>query len=59
MVNLPLCYKIVNTINPEKKNHLEKHIIFTSSFQINLLSKCSQVFIDGTIKNCPDDIIKF
>ena len=53
MVNLPLCYKIVNTINPEKKNRLEKYIIFTSSFQINLLSKCTQVFVDGTFKSCP------
>ena len=32
---------------------MEKYIIFTSSMQINLLKKCTQIFIDGTFKICP------
>jgi len=51
--NLPFCYKFSNFINPEKKNCLEKYIIFTSKFQINMLNKCTQLYIDGTFKITP------
>ena len=53
MINIPICYKYVNLINPEKKNQLAKYIIFTSVFQINLIPKCTQILIDGTFRACP------
>ena len=53
MQNLPFCYKYVNFINFTKINKMENYIIFTSSMQINLLRKCTQIFIDGTFKICP------
>ena len=40
MKNLNLCYKYTNLLNQEKNNKLEKYIIFTKKFQINLLYKC-------------------
>ena len=52
MENLPFCYKYINQINIEK-NKLEKYIIYTSTFQLNLLTKCTQIHIDGTFKSCP------
>ena len=55
MENLPICYKYTKLINLEKNNVLEKYIIFTSSFQIKLLPKCTQIFIDGTFKCCPKE----
>jgi hypothetical protein len=51
--NIPFCYKVVNMINPEKNNNLEKYIIFTSKIQMNLLTKTNQLLIDGTFKFCP------
>ena len=51
--DLPMCYKYVNMIDIKNKNKLEKYIIFTSKFQINLLNKCEQLFFDGTFKTCP------
>ena len=51
--NVPLCYKNCNLINPEKKNHLEKYIIFSSKIQMNLIMKFTQIMIDGTFKSCP------
>ena len=51
--NLILCHKYCNVINPKKKNILEKYIIFTTSMQINMISKCTQILIDGTFKSCP------
>ena len=53
MENLPICYKYANIINPEKKFCLEKYIIFTSKFQLNIMTKCTQLHIDGTFKSCP------
>ena len=50
---LPICYKYVNAINPEKKYSLEKYIIFSSNFQLNMMTKCTQLHIDGTFKSCP------
>ena len=50
---IPLCFKLVELINPEKNNKLDKYIIFTSKFQLNLLPKCKQILIDGTFKSCP------
>ena len=52
MENFPFCYKYINQINIEK-NKLEKYIIYTSTFQLNLLTKCTQIHIDGTFKSCP------
>ena len=51
--NLPFCYKLVNLINQKKNNTFEKYLIFTSKFQINLVTKCEQIFIDGTFKISP------
>ena len=53
MENLPICYKYSNVINLDKNYRLEKYIIFTSSFQIKLLKKCTQIYLDGTFKSCP------
>lgn len=46
--DLPFYYKFAYFINPEKKNCLEKYIIFSSKFQINMITKCTQLYIDGT-----------
>lgn len=40
-------------INPEKNYKLDKYIIFTTKFQINLIPKCKQLLIDSTLKSCP------
>ena len=53
MINVSLCYKYSNIINIEKKNILDKYIIFTTNFQLNLAKKCTQVLVDGTFKCCP------
>ena len=53
LTNLPFCYKNVNILNKEKNNKLEKYSIFTSIFQIKLITKCKQIFIDGTFKISP------
>ena len=50
--NIPLCHKYVNIINPIKNFKLEKYVIFTTKFQMNMLFKCSQLLIDGTFKSC-------
>lgn len=51
--NLPICYKLCNIINIQKNLKLDKYIIFTSKFQMNILKKGTQVFIDGTFKIYP------
>ena len=51
--NLNFCWKNVELINPTIKYKTEKYIIFTSIFQINLITKCNQIFIDGTFKSAP------
>ena len=51
--NIPFCYRMVNMINPEKNNNLERYIIFSSKIQMNLLTKTNQILIDGTFKSCP------
>ena len=48
-----MCYKYTNIINIKKNNKTEKYIIFSSKFQMNLLKKESQIFIDGTFKISP------
>ena len=48
---MSFCYKLVNLITPKKNNTFEKYVIFTSKFQINLVTKCEQIFIDRTFKN--------
>ena len=53
------CYMHENCVNHAKNNRLEKYIIFTSSFQINIINKCSQIFFYGTFKMSPLDIIKY
>ena len=53
MSNLNLCHKYNQFLNPDKDNKLEKYLIFTTKFQINLLTKCNQILIDGTFKSCP------
>ena len=51
--NVNFCWKNVELINPTIKYKTEKYIIFTSIFQINLITKCNQIFIDGTFKSAP------
>lgn len=53
MINLPLCYKSASFINLKNKNKLDKYVIITSNFQINMLKKCTHILIDGTFKSCP------
>ena len=51
--DINMCYKYAKLINPRKNNSLEKYIIFSSKFQMNLLKKSKQIHIDGTFKSCP------
>ena len=53
LTNINICYKYVHILNPNKKNFLEKYIIFTTTFQMKMLKKSKQIFIDGTFKSCP------
>ena len=48
-----MCYRYVNLIDIKNKNKLDRYIIFSSKFQINLINKCKQLFYDGTFKACP------
>ena len=52
LTNIPFCHKYVNFIN-YKKNRIERYIIFTSNFQLNLLTKADQLFVDSTFKSSP------
>ena len=49
--NIPLCHRYVNMTN--EKKILDKYIIFGSVFQFNLIDKCTQFYVDGTFKSCP------
>ena len=49
--NIPLCHRYVNMLN--EKNQVDKYIIFGSVFQFNLIDKCTQFYVDGTFKSCP------
>ena len=40
-------------INFNKNNKLERFIIFSSQFQLNLFSEIDELYIDGTFKVCP------
>ena len=51
--DIHFCFKSVEMINPEKNYKLDKYIIFTSNFQLNLIPKFKQLLIDGTFKSCP------
>ena len=53
MTDLPLCFTYSNLVNIRNKNKLEKYIILTNIFQLNMLKKCTKVFIDGTFKSSP------
>lgn len=57
--NIQFCYKLINLINPEKQYVLEKYIIFISKFQLNLITKCHQIFIEGTFKMTPFRYIRY
>ena len=52
MIDIPLCYKYKNIINIEKKNKLEKYIIITNKFQLNMIKKCTQLLKEGRFKSC-------
>ena len=41
-------------IDIKNKNKLDRYIIFSSKFQINLINKCKQLFYEGTFKTCPN-----
>ena len=53
MINIPICFCYKNFLNFEHKNKLEKFVVITTIFQLNLFNKCTQVFIGGTFKSCP------
>jgi len=53
MENLNFCWKDAVILNPSKKYIDEKCIIFTTNFQMNLMTKCKQIYIDGTFKSAP------
>ena len=53
LINLPFCYRYTSFININDNNKLDKYIIFTTNFQINMLQKSTQILIDGTFKSCP------
>ena len=53
MTNMPFCYNHTIFLNFKNKNKQDQFIIFTSECQLNLISKCSQILIDGTFKSCP------
>ena len=53
MENLQFCFRYSNIINIEKNNKLDKYVIFTNLFQLNLASKCNQILVDETFKCCP------
>ena len=53
MINIPMCFCYKNFLNIEHKNKLEKFVVITTIFQLNLFNKCTQIFIDGTFKSCP------
>ena len=50
---MPMCYSYKTFLNLDTKNKLEKYIIITTIFQLNILENCTQLFIDGTFKSCP------
>lgn len=41
--------------NFKKNNKLEKYIIFSSEFQINLFNEVNELFLDATFKTAPKD----
>ena len=55
MINMPMCYTYKNFLNVDNKNKLEKFIVITTQFQMNLWEQCTQTFIDGTFKSCPKE----
>ena len=59
LTNIQICYSYNNIINIKNKNRLEKFIIFTNIFQLNMVKKCTQIFIDGTFKSCQRGFIKY
>ena len=40
-------------ININKKKKLERYILFSTEFQLNLFTEFTEIFIDGTFKICP------
>ena len=53
MINIPMCFCYKNFLNVEHKYKLEKFVVITTIFQLNLFNKCTHIFIDGTFKSCP------
>lgn len=49
----PFCLAKGEFINYNKKNIVEKYIIFGSLFQLNLFKEIDELFIDGTFKVAP------
>lgn len=50
LTNLLFCYKYVNIPNKDKINKLEKYEIFTSIFQIKLITKCKKFLLTVHLK---------
>ena len=52
LLNLAFCPLKENFIN-FKKNKKENIVFFTIKYQLNVLSECEGIFIDGTFKMAP------
>ena len=50
---IPFCFSYYSNIFYEKHYICDKYFIITSPFQINMFSKCNQLFFDATFKSCP------
>ena len=51
--NIPFCFQKENFLNPQKKFREESYILFTTLWQLKLIEKSKQIFIDATFKISP------
>lgn len=51
--NIPFCLKNVSYIDNNNNGKLEKYILLTTNFQLNMLTNSTQLFIDATFKVAP------
>ena len=51
--NIPFCFQKENFLNPQKKFREKSYILFTTLWQLKLIEKSKQIFIDATFKISP------
>ena len=56
--NLNFCPAKINLYNQEK-NKLERFVIFTTVFQLKMMPKSDELFIDAKFKVAPKNIISY